>query len=197
MWSKIYVKLAHTGFALGLVRESALYYINLCENFSNFENLANFYGSYLLSLSCIDVEPKKIKDESRKFNIVANHFINGGMSFNKQIVRGAREKIHIAYMSPDYRNHVMFCFYYALLKYYDTDKFYVNFNVENESFGVKEKIIISNTKSKILFHYSDTMEPVVIVEEAIPNRFVRLFFPKFYRYHFVVPEDKVVETYIE
>ena len=42
--SKIYVKLAHTGFALGLVRESALYYINLCENFSNFENLANFYG---------------------------------------------------------------------------------------------------------------------------------------------------------
>lgn len=124
--SKIYVKLAHTGFALGLVRESALYYINLCENFSNFENLANFYGSYLLSLSCIDVEPKKIKDESRKFNIVANHFINGGISFNKQIVRGAREKIHIAYMSPDYRNHVMFCFYYALLKYYDTDKFYVS-----------------------------------------------------------------------
>ena len=87
--------------------------------------------------------------------------------------------------------------YMVYVRYGDTDKFYVNFSVENESFGVKEKIIISNAKSKILFHYSDAIEPVVVVEEAIPNRFVRLFFPKFYRYHFIVPEDKVVETYIE
>ena len=87
--------------------------------------------------------------------------------------------------------------YMVYVRHGDTDKFYVNFNVENDSFGVKEKIIISNAKSKILFHYSDAIEPVVIVEEAIPNHFVRLFFPKFYRYYFVVPEDKVVETYIE
>ena len=83
------------------------------------------------------------------------------------------------------------------VKHRNTNKFYVSFNVENGNFDGKEKITITNTKSKILFHYSDTIEPVVVVEEAIPNRFVRLFFPKFYRYHFVVPEDKVIETYIE
>ena len=87
--------------------------------------------------------------------------------------------------------------YMVYVKHRNTNKFYVSFNVENGNFDGKEKITITNTKSKILFHYSDTIEPVVVVEEAIPNRFVRLFFPKFYRYHFVVPEDKVVETYIE
>lgn len=87
--------------------------------------------------------------------------------------------------------------YIVYVKHKNINKFYVSFNVENGNFDGKEKITITNTKSKILFHYSDTIKPVVIVEEAIPNRFISLFHPKLYRYHFIVPQDKVVETYIE
>lgn len=31
----------------------------------------------------------------------------------------------------------------------------------------------------------------------IPNHFIRLFLPKLYRYHFIVPQDKIIETYLE
>lgn len=36
-----------------------------------------------------------------------------------------RNKIHVAYISPDFRGHVMYYFYYALLNYYDRKRFYV------------------------------------------------------------------------
>lgn len=35
------------------------------------------------------------------------------------------DKIHIAYLSPDFRGHVMYNFYYGIFKYYDRNKFYI------------------------------------------------------------------------
>ena len=35
------------------------------------------------------------------------------------------DRIHIAYLSPDYRAHVMYNFYYGIFKYYDREKFYI------------------------------------------------------------------------
>ena len=35
------------------------------------------------------------------------------------------DKIHIVYLSPDYRAHVMYNFYYGIFKNYDRDRFYI------------------------------------------------------------------------
>lgn len=131
---KIYVKMAHTAYLLGFVRHATLYFAKLFNMLNNFKAAANMYGSYLLSLSCINTDSKKIKTESEKFNLLADIYIDSRKTreVHNRYPNGEKQKIHIAYMSPDYRNHVMFCFYYALLKYYDTNKFYVSCIALNE-----------------------------------------------------------------
>lgn len=131
---KIYVKMAHTAYLLGFVRHATLYFAKLCNMLDNFKESANMYGSYLLSLSCLNADSKKIKEEAQNFNHLADIYIKDRKTSkeNNIYTNIVKQNIHIAYMSPDYRNHVMFCFYYALLKYYDTDKFYVSCIALNE-----------------------------------------------------------------
>lgn len=133
---KIYVKMAHTAYLLGFVRHATLYFAKLCNMLDSFKESANMYGSYLLSLSCLNADSTKIKEEAQKFNRLADIYIKDRKTIKENDIyiytNNVKKKIHIAYMSPDYRNHVMFCFYYALLKYYDTDKFYVSCIALNE-----------------------------------------------------------------
>lgn len=86
---------------------------------------AGAFASYLNCLLCLDDKPDTFMQEISVFDKL---FSQEKATANDDIRKSSHHsdgKIHIAYLSPDFRQHVMFSFYYALLQGYDKGKFHV------------------------------------------------------------------------
>ena len=78
------------------------------------------YSSYLQTLACMDVPLDEFQAALAGYNrlFLANR--------TEMVVPATRSgKIRLGYMSPDFRQHVMFSFYYVMFKEYDRDSFHV------------------------------------------------------------------------
>lgn len=77
------------------------------------------YSSYLQTLACRDVPLPEFKAALKGYDRL---FHQVRMEMTETEDRG---KIRVGYLSPDFRQHVMFSFYYVMLKNYDRESFYV------------------------------------------------------------------------
>lgn len=77
------------------------------------------YSSYLQTLACVDVPLPEFKAALKGYDRL---FPRVKMEMAEPDSRG---KIRVGYLSPDFRQHVMFSFYYVMLKNYDRESFYV------------------------------------------------------------------------
>lgn len=77
------------------------------------------YSAYLQTLACRDVPLPEFQEALKGY----------GRLFRRvkmeRAESGSRGKIRVGYLSPDFRQHVMFSFYYVMLKNYDRKSFYV------------------------------------------------------------------------
>lgn len=77
-------------------------------------------GSALLARLCRTEDCDEVRKSLEK---IEKAFPSGGGGH--VVLGGGQAKIHLAYISPDFRQHVMFSFYYTLLHSYNRDKFKV------------------------------------------------------------------------
>lgn len=82
-------------------------------------NCCGAYSSYLQTLACRDVPLIEFKEALRGYDCL---FRRVEVEMAEPVGRG---KIRVGYLSPDFRQHVMFSFYYVMLKHYDRESFYV------------------------------------------------------------------------
>lgn len=82
---------------------------------------AEVYGSYLVTLSGMDMPlaefQKALAGYNELFPFIRNSFLSNE--------RHGAGKIRIGYISPDFRHHVMYSFYYHMLFGYNKDGFHV------------------------------------------------------------------------
>lgn len=94
------------------------------------------YSSYLQTLACMDVPLEEFKAALAGYNGLFFKNVSGVPA-----PVGKNAKIRLGYMSPDFRQHVMFSFYYVMLKEYDRDSFHVVcYNLAGECDGYTEHI---------------------------------------------------------
>ena len=113
---KIYTDLAYLYFCFGLEKEAE----------------ANYYKAYTV---CDEIRPKYSNYTNYLHVLVTKNIsgidlvnaAKGYNSINPPAVspQHNKEKIRIAYISPDFRNHILFYFISSLLSKYDRNKFYV------------------------------------------------------------------------
>lgn len=79
------------------------------------------YSNYLYGLVCSNADSNDILTAHKKYNIFTEPLRN---KHKKNFSKNSKhKKIRIGYMSPDFRQHVMFSFYYSLLACYDKENF--------------------------------------------------------------------------
>ena len=123
--------------SLGM-RKEAFYYAGLAfVECKDMRRKSMMLSNYIYDLVASNSSPKVMLQEFSRINdtmlpaIVAEKCID----LPPEPVAPA-DKVHIAYISPDYRKHVMYEFYYAMLQYHNRDKFFISCiytgNVEDE-----------------------------------------------------------------
>ena len=114
--SAIYETMAQCCIKLGRPQQAAMHYLQAGINTNN-ENRIKNYSNYLLSILYYEHNIKKIIDEHNTYGQFFSHVQKLPL---KQEQNG---KIKIAYISADFRQHVMFYFYQAMFNDYDKNKF--------------------------------------------------------------------------
>ncbi|MCR5175818.1 MAG: hypothetical protein K6C05_03095, partial [Anaerovibrio sp.] len=108
---RLWVNYASRSHKLGLIDEAAVGYKRAAELVADVYCKVGLKGSALLSRLCRSEDCHEVKE--------ALEDIKSELGPAGELVVPARcktkDKIHIAYISPDFRQHVMFSFYYAML----------------------------------------------------------------------------------
>lgn len=106
---------------IGNIRQAAEGYRQAAELYPENElyRRCGAYSSYLQTLACRDVPLPEFKAALKGYDHL---FHQVQMEMAEPVGKG---KIRVGYLSPDFRHHVMFSFYYAMLKNYDRESFYV------------------------------------------------------------------------
>lgn len=115
---------AHYAKELGYIDEALSAYRETIYLSDSFDKKVVSYGNYLYTLVCSMADWRIVESEQKKFNSIFQD-ICPLQSVKKLCHTDNGGKIRLAYMSPDFRHHVMFSFYYALLYCYDKSKFHV------------------------------------------------------------------------
>ncbi len=122
---KIFLHLAASTATAGLTKQALLFYDEAFRRC----NPAERHGiliPYLYTMVSGNTSPEYMVKAMEKIN---GHLWQVGEMPEvepEELPPEARGKIHLAYISPDFRSHVMYNFYYAMLKYYDRSKFYIS-----------------------------------------------------------------------
>jgi predicted O-linked N-acetylglucosamine transferase (SPINDLY family) len=112
--------LARLQIVLGLTRDGAMNYQQSSQLSTELAERCETYSSYLLSLHYTETDTTLLYEAHRVYDT----FFTGIKRYKhkKEVSKG---KIKIGYISPDFRQHVMFYFYHQLLACYDKEQFSV------------------------------------------------------------------------
>ena len=100
--------------------EAADYYAKaLCENKTDLNMRAMLYGAMLLAHNNHNMELGALFELHKSYN---DFFANLTL-YHHDKAHHSHKKIRIGYVSPDFRNHVMFHFYMPFLTHYDSEKY--------------------------------------------------------------------------
>ncbi|MBE6105136.1 hypothetical protein [Anaerovibrio lipolyticus] len=138
-----WIKFANRSHKLGYIEEATAGYDRAAELVNNqYERLGDM-GSALLAVLCRSEDGGEVRNRLEEINEVMTSSVSlPAATFSKgEGSEKALPKIHLAYISPDFRQHVMFSFYYTMLHGYDHDKFKVTcISLTNKQDGFTEHL---------------------------------------------------------
>lgn len=110
---------------LGKFQEAIESYNKILEISPHLYDWQSALDGKLYSLICSCQDNKQVIMAHMKYNEIYSDLRKKITVNNFEKEKYKHEKIKIGYMSPDFRQHVMFSFYYVLLSQYDKSKFHV------------------------------------------------------------------------
>ncbi len=111
---------------LGKEKEAFYYVGQAFNNSASFDVKNSAFCSYLYALVCCSCPSTMVQKEFIAIDDKLLPALNKTPCKELPVEhRKDVHKIHIAYISPDFRHHVMYNFYYALLEQHNREKFYV------------------------------------------------------------------------
>lgn len=125
MQGACYVALGYMYGHVGSVSEAADFYYKGYLNCDFLVDKVNAFSGYIMLLVCTAISPKYLLQSINEYNNIVQMYIQKKLPKKIRKAHHLKRKIHIAYISPDFRNHVAYKYYYHLLKNYDRDKFFV------------------------------------------------------------------------
>lgn len=121
-----YMSLGYMYLQVGINKEAATYYYKSYLHCEDASDKRDAFSAYLMTIVSDNTPPHELLDELRKYDGIAYLCNKKGLPKKIRKRNYKDNKIHIAYISPDFRNHVMYDYYCALLKEYDKEKFFVS-----------------------------------------------------------------------
>ena len=123
---EIYNSLSNNCLNLGIRKEAFLYAGHAYGKCTNIKKKADILSNYIYSMVTGNSSANTIQQEMSRINAnMVPDIIAKACDEIPKVQIASADKLHIAYISPDYKNHVMFEFYYAMLKYHNGDKFFI------------------------------------------------------------------------
>ena len=116
------MRCAHLCLSIGYIWNAVAYYYSAYDLSENIENKLDILSDYLMSLTASNATSLEILEATQKYNKAMQSLKI--LPF-KHVNKEEKKKKCIAYISPDYRYHVMYSFYYNLFAKYDKNNFYV------------------------------------------------------------------------
>lgn len=114
----IYQLLAYCYFATGKNKEAARYFLEASQFATETIQSAQMYSNYLfISNYFYDLTNEELAAQHKKYNDI---FIG---TFQHAHKKQGHKKIHIGYISPDFRRHIVVYFSYQLLAKYNKNRF--------------------------------------------------------------------------
>lgn len=130
----------HYARSLGYIDESLSCYKAAIDLSDTLEKKISTYGNYLYAIVCSMADWHTVMEEHNKYNHIF-HELRSSQQLTKLCNTYHGGKIRLAYMSPDFRHHVMFSFYYTMLYYYDRSKFHVTcYQLSKQTDGYTEHL---------------------------------------------------------
>ena len=111
---------AHGAFLLGQGEKSAAGYLAASARAQSLADRCSDYSSYLLSLHLTDCPAAGLREAHAGYGALLREVKPLALP-----QRLPHKKLRIGYLSPDFRQHVMFAFLYVLLAAHDKDRFAV------------------------------------------------------------------------
>ncbi|WP_369823996.1 hypothetical protein [Anaerovibrio sp. JC8] len=124
---RLWINCASRGYKLGFIDEAVAAYYRAAElSTDNYEKIREM-GSALLTLLCHTENCEEVRRRLKDIDGVMgkSHPLEKKVVMKSLYDASKTAKIHLAYISPDFRQHVMFSFYYTMLHGYDREKFKV------------------------------------------------------------------------
>lgn len=125
----LYNNRGHFAKLMGCIDEAAESYLKTVEISQSLYEKSQSYGNYLYSILCSTAEYSFVREKHFEYNDMFTELRKQICSLAEErteaFAKRKHEKIRVGYMSPDFRQHVMFSFYYALLSQYDKNSFWV------------------------------------------------------------------------
>jgi|GEM_PF-194063 len=114
---RVWLARARIGLLLGNAAEASADYFRAYEVSVSLYERCRMYSSYLLSLHNTEIDAEELFSRHKEYQ----QLFAGRKAL--RIPVQPKKKIRIGYLSPDFRQHVMFSFYYVLFACYDAAKF--------------------------------------------------------------------------
>lgn len=119
---RLWLNYASRSHKLGFIDEAVEAYEKAALYVDNKFGKFNLMGSALLAYLCRCEDGDEVRRGLEKIDEL---MIDETKENNGSSKKGKTKKIHIAYISPDFRQHVMFSFYYTMIHGYDKKRFKV------------------------------------------------------------------------
>ena len=123
---KIYNDMYRNCNSLGMTKEAFVYAGHAYAQCPNGVPKARMLSNYIYALVSGKSSPQVLMQEMSRINRTMLPALLAAecRDMPKESI-APEDKLHIAYISPDYKKHVMFEFYYAMLEYHNRDKFFI------------------------------------------------------------------------
>lgn len=145
---RIYASIARISFDIGNLQDAAEYYYQYYLCCKNKQLGLEAYSARFMSLVCTNIAPDNFLDELNTYSVVTKKLLGKlPIPEKNDSLKAKTHKIHVAYISPDFRNHVMYAFYYNLMAYYDKNAFYIsciNLKKNNDKYTEHIRNLVDN-----------------------------------------------------
>ncbi len=120
---RLWVNYASRSYDLGYMDESVAGYDKAAQYVDNVYGKFGIKGSALMGILSRSDDCEIVRQRLKEIDELME---KADTKYSDEVVKKEKaEKIHLAYISPDFRQHVMFSFYYTMLHGYDHEKFKV------------------------------------------------------------------------
>ena len=116
--TELHTQMALNELVMGQIREAAEHYMQASRSATTLHDACQMYGSYLMALHHLDLSPEEMLAAHRGINAVLREVPRYSHQAHPQHAR-----LRIGYIAGDFRDHVMFYFYYRLLAAHDAAHF--------------------------------------------------------------------------